>query len=294
MRLDWIEDIIAVLDAGSIGKGAARRHVSQPAFSRRLRAVEEALGVELFDRQGRPAVARPGVAELGPRLRAAAQEIRQLRVDLRLAAGREASGVVIAAQHSLTTSMAAGIVERLSGPHFSGGVRLRSANRDACAAMLMAGEADIALLHRLRGEQVVDRPSEVEIADFAMESFLPVAIRREADRIDGGELRLIAYPGEVFLGRVFASEIAPYLPEGLRLRPRAETALTPAALQLAIEGTGTAWLPRAIAREALSGGRLLDLSSRLPSAELRICAMRRRGRRTDAIDVAWALILSRS
>ena len=72
MRLDWIEDIVAVLDAGSISGGAARRNVSQPAFSRCLRTAEEALGV----------------AELGPRLRAAAREIRQLRVELRLAAGR--------------------------------------------------------------------------------------------------------------------------------------------------------------------------------------------------------------
>lgn len=88
VRLDWIEDIVAVLDAGSISGGAARRNVSQPAFSRRLRTAEEALGVALFDRGARPATARPGVAELGPRLRAAAREIRQLRVELRLAAGR--------------------------------------------------------------------------------------------------------------------------------------------------------------------------------------------------------------
>ena len=294
MRLDWLEDIVAVLDAGSISEAAARRHVSQPAFSRRLRAAEEALGAELFDRTARPARARPGVDALGPRLRAAAQEIRQLRVELRLAAGREEAGLVIAAQHSLTTTLAAAIVERLDRPDAAGGVRLRSANRDDCAAMLAAGEADIAILHRLRAEPVTHRPSEVEAADFAVEPFLPLGTVAEAARLEGGELRLIAYPGDVFLGRVFASEIAPRLPDALRLRPRAETALTPAALQLAVEGAGIAWLPRGIARDALREGRVLDLSARLPSAELRVCAVRRRGRRSTAADQAWALILSQS
>ena len=189
MRLDWIEDIVAVLDAGSISGGAMRRNVSQPAFSRRLRAAEEALGVRLFDRGARPAAAHPGVAELGPRLRAAAQEIRQLKVELRLAAGREGVGLVLAAQHSLTTSMAAGIVERLDRPSLPGGVRLRSANRDECVAMLLAGLVDIALVHRLPGEAVVDRPSETEIADFAVDVLLPVSADSEVARLDAGELR---------------------------------------------------------------------------------------------------------
>ena len=294
MRLDWLEDIVAVLDAGSISEAAARRHVSQPAFSRRLRAAEEALGVELFDRSARPARARPGVEDLGPRLRAAAQEVRQLRVELRLAAGHGEGGLVIAAQHSLTTTMAAAIVERLDRPDAEGGVRLRSANRDDCAAMLAAGEADIAILHRLRADPVTHRPSEVEVADFAVEPFLPVGTEAEAARLAAGDLRLIAYPGEVFLGRVFASEIAPRLPETLRLRPRAETALTPAALQLALEGAGIAWLPRGIARDALREGRVRDLSALLPAAELRVCAVRRRGRRSAAAERAWALILSQS
>ena len=176
--------------------------------------------------------------------------------------------------------MAAGLVERLDLP---GGVRLRSANRDECVRMLLAGLADIVLLHRLPGEPV---------ADLAADVLLPVATDGEAARLEAGELRLIAYPGEVFLGRVFAAVMAPALPEGLCLRVRAETALTPAALRLALEGAGVAWLPRFIAREAVSAGRLRDLSDRLPTAELRVCAMRHRTRRSDAAERAWSLILA--
>ena len=292
MRLDWIEDVSAVLEAGSISGGAARRNVSQPAFSRRLRAAEEALGARLFDRTARPARARPGVVALAPRLRAAAREIRQLKVELRLAAGDGPARLVLAAQHSLTTAMAAGLVERLDGSCGPGGVRLRSANRDDCLAMLEGGDADLAVIHRLPGEGIGDRPAEVEVADFAVDTLTPVAAPQEMERLRAGELRLIAYPGDVFLGRVFAAVLAPALPEGLRLRARAETALTPAALELALQGAGVAWLPRSILGWTVPAGRLRSLEGELPSAELRVCAVRRRGGRSAEGERAWSLILS--
>ena len=53
MRLQSIEQFIAVVDAGSI-RGAARQlNMSQPALSRALQQLEEELGVQLMDRSGR-------------------------------------------------------------------------------------------------------------------------------------------------------------------------------------------------------------------------------------------------
>ncbi|MFU8778000.1 MAG: helix-turn-helix domain-containing protein, partial [Roseovarius sp.] len=51
MRLEWLDDILAVADAGSLARAAEIRHVSQSAFTRRLRAIEDTLGVPLFDRR---------------------------------------------------------------------------------------------------------------------------------------------------------------------------------------------------------------------------------------------------
>ena len=53
MRLQRIEQFIAVVDAGSI-RGAARHlGMSQPALSRALQQLEEELGVQLMNRSGR-------------------------------------------------------------------------------------------------------------------------------------------------------------------------------------------------------------------------------------------------
>jgi DNA-binding transcriptional LysR family regulator len=60
------------------------------------------------------------------------------------------------------------------------------------------------------------------------------------------------------------------------LAKRAETALTPAALQLALEGIGVAWIPRSLGARELALDTLVDLSNRLPSVEIEIMAFRLR------------------
>lgn len=292
MRLDWLEDLVAVLDEGSLSGAARSRNVSQPAFSRRLRAAEDALGTELIDRRSKPARLRPGIEALAPRLHTAAAEIRQLRVDLRLAAADEAESIVVSAQHSLATTRAAAIVERMDGVPAIRGVRLRSANRDDCIRTIMVGEADIAIVHRTPAEQIWHRPSEIEVTGLAAERLVPVATRDEAARLKNGVLRLVAFPGEVFLGKVFADRIAPRLPEALQLIPRAETALAPAAHSLAREGSGVAWLPETMVRTDVAAGHLHDLSGQLPSTLLELIGVRTIRRRSATLDKAWLSLIS--
>lgn len=292
MRLDWLEDLVAILDSGSLTAAAQRRNISQPAFSRRLRAAEEALGTQLIDRETKPAQLRPGVEALAPRLRAAAAEVRQLRVDLRLAASDAEGSIVITAQHSLATTRAAAIIERIDTVPGMRSVRLRSANRDDCIRMLMVGEADIAIVHRTPTEQIWHRPSEIDVTGLAAERLIPVASQSEAQRLSAGTLRLIAFPGEVFLGQVFAERIAPRLPEALRLVPRAETALAPAAHSLARDGSGIAWLPETMVRIDIAAGHLLDLSGALPSTLLDLIGVRTMRRRTAVMEDAWQGLIS--
>ena len=55
MNLSWLEDFLALAATGNFSRAAEDRHMTQPAFSRRVRALEEWLGVELFDRSTQPA-----------------------------------------------------------------------------------------------------------------------------------------------------------------------------------------------------------------------------------------------
>ncbi len=89
MTLVQLRHLIALAETGSFSRAAELTHVTQPALSRSIRALEDELGKPLFDRVGRR-------AELTPLGHDAVQRARQLVFDARelhdhgraLAAGR--------------------------------------------------------------------------------------------------------------------------------------------------------------------------------------------------------------
>ncbi|MGK2889697.1 MAG: LysR family transcriptional regulator [Candidatus Malihini olakiniferum] len=55
LELVWLEDEIALAKSLNFSKAAAARYVIQPAFSRRIQALEAWVGVALFERNRRGA-----------------------------------------------------------------------------------------------------------------------------------------------------------------------------------------------------------------------------------------------
>ena len=67
----WLEDFLAVSATGNFSRAAKLRNSSQPAFSRRIRALEKWVGVDLLDRTSQPARLTPA----GAWYRQAAEEL---------------------------------------------------------------------------------------------------------------------------------------------------------------------------------------------------------------------------
>ena len=53
-HIDWLETFVAVVDSGGFSAAAAAVHRSQSRVSAHVAALEQALGVTLFDRRHRP------------------------------------------------------------------------------------------------------------------------------------------------------------------------------------------------------------------------------------------------
>lgn len=294
MRLEWIDDILAVAEHGSFQAACEKRNVSQPAFSRRIRQIEESLGVPLFDRSARPARLSAHVHDQLDRMRDLSSGLRDLTVALRDTEGTRRRRIVIATQHAIAATSTPEIIGRFADLDID--TRLRSANRDDCLAQIMTCRADIAFIHDVAGAQEIPGSDFLDIAQIGTEALIPVYARDRLETLNAayarGELPVIAYPADVFLGQVQRRVIFPRLTRVGRVRPRLETALTLAALEFARTGFAIAWIPAPLAKADLDIGRLVDLSTTLPSVSMTLIAARLSDSASPIVREVWERIMA--
>jgi DNA-binding transcriptional LysR family regulator len=298
MKAEWLEDIVALFEARSINGAAEARFLTQPAFSRRIAAIEEHLGVELVDRSKRPAILHKAVQDQETRIRDIVHATRELVLELRNQSRKDHKQVVIGSQHAITTSVAPTLIKHLIGA-VDAEYRLRSGDRDECAAMLLTKQSDLAVIYRARYEKSAHIEVEyVQERAIGEERFIPVVAIQAAAAVREayarGELPIIAYPMNVFMGHVMAREIYPLLPKLLVLRRKTETAFTLASLQMALAGVGVAWLPSSLAQSDLDLGRIVSLEDILPTTLFTIVVQRLLGKKTDLENEIWRALASRA
>ena len=294
MRLEWLEDILAIADTGSFSGAAERRLLTQSAFSRRIKQIEDYVGVELFDRAHKPIRLRPTTVAQSEQILLLSTALRQLVVDLRRGERMTSNRVVIACQHSLTAMHVPALLQNMPLEREGIYVRLRSDNLDECAGMLLSRQADLAIVYRTPDE-VSDFGSDfLEEMTIGTDRLIPVfnvpMPELVGDDLSGIRIPYITYPPDVFLGQVMERKILPFLNPTLQHVPKVETALTLAAVEMAAIGMGVAWVPESLAHDRLATAALVDLSDVLPFYDLHIIAMRVQGKPNLAEGIVWSLL----
>ncbi|WP_376878210.1 LysR family transcriptional regulator [Albirhodobacter sp. R86504] len=297
MRLEWLEDILAIADTGSFSGAAERRMLTQSAFSRRIKQIEDYVGVELFDRAHKPIRLKPTTTAQSEQIVQLTMALRQLVVDLRRGERMTSNRVVIACQHSLTAMRVPALLQQMPMERDGIYVRLRSANLDECTGMLLSRQADVAIVYRMPDELNDFGTDFLEELVIGSDRLIPVFnspmpdLRRALTAQNGDqrfELPYITYPPDVFLGQVMERKILPFLNPALDHAPKLETALTLAAVEMAAIGLGVAWVPESLAQERLAAGTLFDLSPVLPVFDLQVIAVRVQGARNMAEGIFWS------
>ena len=92
MDTRWFEDILVLIEEGTLTGAAERRAVTQPAFSRRIRAFETWLGQDVIDRTTNRVVIRDALKRSEPDIRAFLQRLREVQQALRHARDCDPAG----------------------------------------------------------------------------------------------------------------------------------------------------------------------------------------------------------
>ncbi len=280
MRLEWLEDILAVWDTGSFNAAAEMRFLTPSAFTRRVRTIEESLGCELFDRTKKPIVLRPHALECLPDLRDAVIALKKVRASLSNPDALPEQRVSLICQHALTASVAPKLLDN-SLQDNKASIRIKSGSMSDCVLSLIRKEAQFALVYQSDHHDQDVFPDNCQKLSLGNEVFLPVVkpefFPMASEDEDRQEVPIISYPPNIFLGEIQRRVLHDNFQNMQRLVTVAEAGLSLAVVEFVRNGIGVGWLPKTIVNQDLATANLISLENQLPSFELNIILARLNG-----------------
>jgi DNA-binding transcriptional LysR family regulator len=154
VEIPQVEAFLAVGTFGGFRRAAEALRITQPAVSARIRALEESLGVRLFER-GQHGFA---LSAAGRALRPCAEQLlqavalaRQAVHDLRPRAG---GALQIAAVLSICTYLLPDVLKRFQDAHPRTLITVRSGHSKEVLEMILRGEAEVGLARSLNHPEV--------------------------------------------------------------------------------------------------------------------------------------------
>jgi LysR family transcriptional regulator, hypochlorite-specific transcription factor HypT len=276
VEVNWLKDFLAVASTGNFSRAAETRNVTQPAFSRRLKALELWIGVPLLDRSSYPITLTEAGVRFLPVAEGVLRDLHAGRDDVRLTAALSGTTLKFAMPHSLAVGFFPKWWQVMTAAQVGMTAKVIADNFHDCIEMLLNGACHALLCYR--NDAVPNPLSGSGCPGIAIDCDRLVAV--SAPGADGGPLHnfragaaaripFLNYAPDAFLGKVTASLLNAATPR-LSLELRYESAFAEAVRAHALAGGGIAWLPRSLIVADLNERRLVPADASLPEAELEI------------------------
>ncbi|MBY0410073.1 MAG: LysR family transcriptional regulator, partial [Burkholderiaceae bacterium] len=147
MQLKWLEDFIALAQERSFTRAAEIRHVTHPAFGRRIQALEAWAGTALVERSGGPVKLTPAGQAFLDTANQMVRSLAQSQEELQSVAGRQARTATIATGRTLARTVVADWLVQLQPLLQGSELCIRTRALADTVAMLERNEADFSLVY---------------------------------------------------------------------------------------------------------------------------------------------------
>ena len=285
MELSWLEDFLELARTGNFSRTAELRHLTQPAFSRRIRALEDWAGVSLFDRSAQPITLTDAGRRFLPLAASLVEDLDHARNEARQAGAASAATLRFAATHALSIIFFSDWLKQFENQSLIGAVHLSSEGLPACETLLLDGKVQFLLSHF--HSAAPNRLPEDMFTSLRVgaDDLIPCATPEVAKHWQT-PLPLLAYSAESGLGRIFRAVLAPHLP-ALQARPVMTADLAGLLKLMCLDGKGIAWLPRRLVAADLAAGRLEVTGSPEWHIPLEIRLFRNRRADNPSTELFW-------
>jgi DNA-binding transcriptional LysR family regulator len=288
----WLEDFVMLARERSFSRAAQQRHVTQPQFSRRIRALEMWAGADLVNRAVVPLALTPAGEELLPIARRAVASLADGRARIRQASGGS-DWVTLATGRTLSRTAVPQWLARVK--RAVGDVRLRmitGAIQEGATA-LEQGAVDFLLSFTHPRLPFVLDEHLYEGVTIGTDELVAVS----APRAEGKPLHALPgtarkpVPALLYAPTLALSQI---LQDGLsrsggdlHLHAVTESDFAESLHEQALQGVGMAWLPRALVAGDLRDGRLVPADRKGAALRYEIRLYRPRQPRSELLERIW-------
>lgn len=303
LDLEWLEDFIALAQNGSFSRAAEVRNIAQPAFSRHIRALEEWVGVELFDRSAHPAALTAAGKRFLPLLEDLLASLEAARIKTCAAADQAAASLRFASTHALSLTFFPRWLGSIETRLRLGPIQTMTDHAQACEDLMgqrrvqfMLGYAHAAVPSRLdEGDYPVVRlADDVLVPVTAPDPALPGRPLYEIGR--GDMLPLLEYSEASALGRIMRARFRQLFGEAPQRRGMPAVSVVFTAhnafllKSMASAGRGVAWLPRSLIADELTAHALVPAGDAAWQIPIEIRLYRQRAAMTPAAEALWTLV----
>ena len=261
METKWLEDFVSLAETRSFSRSAQLRHVTQPAFSRRIQALEAWAGIDLVDRSAYPTRLTPA----GETLHGQALEVLSTLQSARnLMRSHRASGqdvVEFAVPHTMAFTFFPHWLMDLRRRFGSIKTRLIALNVHDAVLRLTEGGCDLLIAYHHASHPLQLSPDRYEMISLGQETLAAYA------KADGegqpmfrlgasGPVPLLAYAAGAYIGHM-VEQVIRQMSAPPNLETVFETDMAEGLKAMALEGHGLAFLPGSSVRKELKARRLV-------------------------------------
>ena len=272
METKWLEDFVSLAETRSFSRSAQLRHVTQPAFSRRIQSLEAWAGTDLVDRSSYPTRLTPAGQTLYDQALEMLQSLQSTRAMLRAHTAAAQDVIEFAVPHTLAftffPSWLSGLRETC-GPIKS---RLIALNVHDAVMRLVEGSCDLLIAYHHTAQPIQLDANRYEMLHLGTELLSPY-VRAGADgqplyALPGSPNQLLPYlayaPG-AYLGRA-VDQMLKQSSKPVHLDRIYETDMAEGLKAMALEGHGIAFLPASAVRKELRARKLVSAGGSLETA----------------------------
>ncbi len=260
MDIKWIEDFLHLVETKNFSLAAEKRCVTQSAYSRRIRALENWIGAELFDRRTIPIKVTEKGQKFLPYAEKVLADINQIQAKFRPHSNPEKNEIKIITQHSLMLHFVPDFFMNFDFKNTKMNMTSNLNSFESYFEDITAGSSDLFISYEVPAlHRKLTAVPHIKSMVVGTEDMVPVVAQHAKEEFNwskSGTIPHLTLNNRAFITAIVREKL---MAHHEKLNTVYEANLSESLLQMAKQGKGIAWLPYSVCKNELEAGSIVIL-----------------------------------